>query len=418
MSKLYIKSETQNTIGEERLDRIAEGKSVMAAEYGSGQLGVPRLEAVGVSDERISGNHLSGRKLDVELGDPVLRGGVNMSSIASGFDVEMPGLGMSVREAVENGLYGTGGRFEMDGSSLIENWQSLWDAMRIDLTVRKTAKATVRELIYNVVDRPDADRVENINEFFPHFFEFVENDGTGQAVDLGELRGGQVDTITQQIYAAGLKYDLQKALFDKTLNMQRVNDGIATAESGKKDDIAIKPIVSATYAGGKATAADTTSGATREELLYKTMANARDDLGIRRDPITDRRVPTTNLIVLTDPLWGPRINDVLDGNIPASPGIGRYSALTGYSRVIGYEGERLVGNTKTVTYTDIPANTAYVIAPNRRMLIGVKRNLQLDVNMNPNPLNLDREERAWWFCEGIYNDGINYFIQKVTMPTW
>jgi hypothetical protein len=32
---------------------------------------------------------------------------------------------------------------------------------------------------------------------------------------------------------------------------------------------------------------------------------------------------------------------------------------------------------------------------------------------------LAREEKAWWFCEGMmYAEGLNYFIQKITLPSW
>jgi hypothetical protein len=430
MSKLYIKSQTENTIAEEREQRIASGSTMTAQEYQTKSVGVPRYESVGVSHAGITANGLQGVSMSTNgITDPVLHGNLkNSGQYSSGFDVPMPGLGgKSVRMAIEDGdlndlhgiVTGRGINPAMDGASLIEAWQSLWDAQRIDLTIRKTSKATVREMFYTVADNPNADQTTNINELFPHFFEFVENNGTGQAVDLGELRAGQVDTMQQVIYAAGLTWDLTKELFDRTLNMERINDGIATAEAGKKDDLAIKPITTANYTG-KTTVANTTSGATREELLHKTIQDAMDAIGQRRDPITQRRLSTNGVTILTDPLWAPRIQQVIGGteNIPAAPGIGRYPAIPGIRRIIGYEGERLVGNTKTVTYTDIPANTAYVIVPNRRMLIGVKRNLQLEVNMNPNPLTLAREQRAWWFCEGIYNDGITYFIQKVNMSSW
>lgn len=435
MSKLYIKSQTENTVGEDRERQIADGRPVVMQEYQSKSLGIPRAEAVSVSHTGITPNNLDGASMSSDgIDDPILHGNVkNTGKYSSGFDVPMPGLGnKSVRQSLMDGdlnyLYeiSQGKRRsneqgpQMDGSSLIEAWQSLWDAQRIDLTIRKTAKATIRELIYNVADNPNADLITNINEFFPHFFEFIENNGTGQAVELGELRGGQVDTMQMVIYAAGLKWDLMKELFDRTLNMERINDGVATAEAGKKDDLAIKPITTATYGAGKATSANTTSGATREQLLHMTIRDGLDELGVRRDPITERRISTSNVTILSDPLWAPRIQQVIGGtaDMPATPGSGRYPAISGIRRVIGYEGERMTGNTKSVAYTDIPADTAYIIVPNRRMLIGVKRNLQLEVNMNPNPLTLAREEKSWWFCEGIYNDGITYFIQKVAMSAW
>lgn len=78
-------------------------------------------------------------------------------------------------------------------------------------------------------------------------------------------------------------------MFDKSLDMTALNDAVAVGYNAKLDDLAVAPIFSyASYGNAgtaKHTAAATTSGAGRQELLYDTLENALDGLGARTDPI-------------------------------------------------------------------------------------------------------------------------------------
>jgi hypothetical protein len=326
--------------------------------------------------------------------------------------------GLSIREAMAAGEFmANADGVYMDGNSLLDGWDSLWDARRIDLTVRKIGNPTIRELIYSMLDAPDADAIMKPQELYPHFFEFVENSGTGQSVEMGELMGGATDTMEQKIFAAGLTWDLQKELFDRTLNMSRVNDGIAIAESGKKDEDAVAPIFNYSYSGGQQTAADTT-GATREEKWYNTISDALDAMMIRRDPVTQALLDPNGCSIIASPINAKRIRQSIAGFPGSTTNLKQRPALDDVGRIIGYEGERMVGRSKSVTYTDVPTGKAYMIIPNRYMLIATKRNLQLNVDRNPDVTTLSRQRMAWWYCEALYNYGIGFFIQEITLPAW
>lgn len=258
----------------------------------------------------------------------------------------------------------------------------------------------------------------NLTEFFPHGVIFEENNGQGQSVRQGEMRGGDNATAQQRIYAAALTIDLLTTLFAENYTDLSINDAVAIGENGLKDDLALAPIFAATYTGAAATAADTT-GTTREEKWYKTIQNANEDLGKRRDPVTNRKLGASGLVILANPEDANRVASVVGGKFPAANSNGPFLSLEGQvSRIIGYDPETIVAESETVTYTEVPTGKCYIIKPNRRMAIAKKRDLQLNVNMNPNPATLAQEQKAWWFCEAIYNRGISDFIQEVTLPTW
>jgi hypothetical protein len=52
------------------------------------------------------------------------------------------------------------------------------------------------------------------------------------------------------------------------------------------------------------------------------------------------------------------------------------------------------------------------------MEIAVKRDLVMEMDQTPDVKTLAREERAWWFAEGVWYEGIQYFVQEITLPAW
>lgn len=430
--EVYYKKPDQNTLGAARLKAISEGNRVEALTVQTGGIGHASADAAGVSQLALRGRRgvIEDGTLIDRMPAPVLRGNVGVRALMSGFDAPLPSFGgrsfnQVLRERRANGASSiieeilAGRAASAEGNTLLPEWRSLWDAMRIDLTIRKMARPTVRELIYNVTDTPNATRVMTPTEMYPHGIIFEENNGQGQAVRQGEIMGGEYDSITQKIYAAALTVDLLLTLFGENYTESSVNEAVAIGESGLKDDLALAPIFAHSYVAAAQTAAHVDADATREELLYKTYQDAVDDLGVRRDPITQREIDATGLVLLTSPTDARRAASVLGGGFPASQGIGSYMSMEGaITRIIGYDPETIVANTETKTYTAVPTGKAYLIKPNRRMAIAIKRRLQLNVNMAPNPATLAQEEKAWWFCEAIYNAGISDWIQEVTLPAW
>jgi len=323
---------------------------------------------------------------------------------------------MSVREMLKKDVF-------MSSNSLIPDWQSLWDALGIDISVRKAAMGTVRENFYNIIDMPNSDKVFKSTEFFPYAIVFEENNGEGQPVKQGESRAGQYETIEHYIYAAGFTWTLLAELFDKSIDPEKISDAVMLGYNAKRDDLSISPILNFSYSGVQQTAADTT-GDGRQELLYNTLENAIDDLGERNDPISGRKIDASDLAILASPLDAKHIARVAGGFSPQTSVEGGVSgpknlpAIQQISRVVSYDGETIEGRSKTITYSGVTNGTAYLIKKNRYNNVGIKRNLQLEVDQRPDVKTLSREERSWYFVEGQQTTGIQYFIQEITLPAW
>lgn len=327
------------------------------------------------------------------------------------------GATMSVREAIRKGVLKLPADPQGATNTLLPDWQNLWEATRLDLSIRKEALPTVRDAIYNIVSRPNASRVMNLSEIMPYGVAFEANNGEGQTVPQGETVGGQWDTLTHIIYAAGFTWTLLAELFDESMDMGRLADAVALGYNALRDDLALDPIIQAVYAGAQQTAANALAGANRQELLYLTLEDGIDDLGNRTDPITGRTIDASGLVILANELDARHIARVAQG-LP-STNERAYPALGELSRVIGYNGETIQLRDRVVTYTGATAGTAYLIKPNRYFLASVKRGLTVEVDMQPNVKTLSREERAYWFCEGIHNaEGIANFVQELTLPAW
>lgn len=313
----------------------------------------------------------------------------------------------------------SGGRFGK-GNTLIPDWAELWDAMRLEVTMRKNAMPTVRQFIYNIYNRPDASRTVRLTEMLPYGIVFEKNNGTGQSVAQGDNIGGQSDPFDIDIFAAGFTWDLLAELFDNSIDMTRLMDSVALGENALKDDNAFKPIFAYDYGTKgteKFTKANAMAGAARQELMYNTIIDARDALGKRKDPVTNRRIGVSGSYIIASEYDAMHINDVING-LPSTNQ--KYlPAVSEIAGVIGYDGETIVMRDKTVQYGGCPEGFAFMVKPKTRyMTIVEKAGLTAEIDQTPDVKTLAREEYAWWFAEGQYNGGIQYFVQKIELPAW
>ena len=313
-------------------------------------------------------------------------------------------------------------KFQMSTNTLPGDWTNLWDAIRIDVSIRKAGLPTIRQFIYDVITNPNFTRDINPTEITPHGVVFEENNGHGQAIPQGETTGGGFSTIQILIYAAGFTWDLIGELFDLTITPESIADAVSVGENALKDNIAINPILIFSYSGVQQTAANTLSGANRQELLYLTLEDGLDDLGNRNHPITDRALNVMDVVILAHPFDARHIARVATGLPSTNERV--YGSISEINRVIAYDDEVIRQRSKTTTYTGVTQGTAYMIIPasaaagNDYMKIAVKRDLTIEVDTQPDVTTLTRERRAYWFAEGIWTHGIQYFIQELTLPTW
>ena len=273
--------------------------------------------------------------------------------------------------------------------------------------------------LYN---RPDADKTNKLTEMLPYGIVFDKYNGTGQPVRQGDKGEGQTGTVDIEIYAAGFTWGLLAAMFDKSLDMTALNDAVAVGYNAKQDDLAIAPIFNYGSYGAagtaKHTAAVSTSGLGREELLYKTLANALDGLGARKDPTTNADIDPSGSYLLCSGAVARHASKVING-LPMNSGNAPLGALSEIAGIVAYDGETIIGRDGNTTYAGVGSTYAYLVKPNRYMDIIVKQGLTTEIDMNPDVKTLAQEERAYYFAEGIYNaEGLTNFVQKITLPTW
>jgi hypothetical protein len=326
---------------------------------------------------------------------------------------------MSSYEMLRKGFFDA----KMSGNTLPADWQTLWDALRIDISIRKQAQGTVRGAFYSILNNPGASKTMNVTELFPYATIFVENNGEGQSVNQAETRGGQTEVVEHFIYAAGFTRTLLSELYDVSFDAARLSDSVLIGEQALQDDLSLSPIINFSYAGvsESQTPADTT-GANRQEKLFNTLENAIDHLGRRLDPITDRQIAATDLRILCAPEDSRHIARVVNGL--TTPEVGGQDnpkilpPINEISQIVAYDGEVIKGRVKDVTYTGVTRGKAYLVKPNRYMNISVKRPLTLESDMTPDVSTLAREKRAWYFVEGQQTTGIQYFVQEITLPAY
>lgn len=339
---------------------------------------------------------------------------VSMSGqFRSGFEAPIGADKKSVMQLIADGKFAS--------NSLPELWQNFWDAVRIDLTVKKAQHQTIRQFVYNMYNTPTATRIMKLQELFPYGFKFDENNGEGQAVPLGKKMLGQLDTVEFFIKATGFKYTLLADLFDLTLDMGRMNDGVAEAYALYRDNDAMAPILAYDYSldanGSSQSGAfnDATMG--RQELLYNTIVDAIDDIGERTDPLTGAKIPATNLVLVGNSYDINHLQQIMQG-LP-SVNEKRLPAIPQIDTLVAYDGGEIIYGDEVISFTGVTAGKVYLVKKNRYMNIYTKRGLTLEADAQPDVLTLSKEERAWYYCEAIYNSiGIANFIQEVTLPAW
>ncbi len=309
------------------------------------------------------------------------------------------------------------GAFASTSNTLLPDWQQLWEVMKFDLTARKEAKPTVRQILFNTLDRPDADKTNKAIAYLPWDITFEIVNANGQPIPQGSKYGAITDTFDIEVYSAGFTWTLLAALFDRSLDMTQMNDAVAVGYNSKRDALAFDLLMAYSYGDAgtaKHTAADTT-GADKFEKLYLTLENAIEGLSVRKHPLlTENYIQANDLIFLGSSNSCRHVSKVAMG-FPSVTNNRRYPPLAEISTLVAYDGEGAKG------YSGIGDTFGYLVKRNEFMNIITKRGLTAEIDMQPDVKTLAQEERAWWFAEGIYTGGdygLGSFIQKITLPSW
>jgi len=334
---------------------------------------------------------------------------------SSGFDVPVNGRA-SINERIVKGEFST------SSHTLPANWEDFIDAIVIDLTMKKETQPSVRQFIYNMVDQPNATKIMRLQDMMPYAFQFKTNTGNGDPVPLGEIRGKVKDFVEFYIKATGFTYTLLASLFDMSLDMGRVNDGVNLSYNYQKDSDALLPIISYDYgvAGtAKHTAANAQADASSQLKTYLTYAQAIEDLSARKDSLFLNTIKANDLVLLCSSNDARHFRTIRGGFDSKGIADNKYPAIGEISTIVEYDGDFISFNDgKVLTFQGCTDRTAFLIKRNEFMNIYTKRGLTVEFDNNPSVLTLAQEEKAWYYSEAIYKEGINDYIQKISLPAW
>ena len=416
---MSTKFTSKNSLRDEARDKLDDGKMLSVKPV---MFSTPVLSGVweGMSNvqrfDAIAGMTAS-NTIKSNLASKIRAKGSGSSAFDIGMkwgDFETTGKKETVSQKIASGTF-------MSSNTLPVDWQNLWDAIRFDVTVKKAAMPTIRQLIYNIRTNANFTRTLKPTELGRASIYFEKNNGHGQAVPQGEILGGGFETFDIEIYAAGFTWDLLGELFGMAISPDELTNALIMGENALKDDLAMSPIINFSYAAEALTAASAV-GTGRQELLYNTLVDGRNDMRVREHPATGRKLDTSNLIIVTSAFDAENIMDVAKG-LPSVQDK-TLNSLSWLKNVIAYEGESIELRDRTIEYEGVPEGTAFMLIPASQlpksgyMEIAVKSDLVIETDLQPNVNNLSRIQRAYWFAEGIWYKGIKYFVQKITLSAW
>lgn len=411
IDKAYIRMQTEKRLNKFRLPKHSEMVGMVSPFIGNRPDSDDLFNDM-VRAEKIGSDHIKiSEKIKVYGGAMFVPRVCHTASKAAGKKVEM-----SAYDMLQAGYFTDP---KMSGNTLPTDWANLWDALRVDISIRVAAQPTVRENFFNIINNPAASRTITLNELYQYHFKFVLNNGEGQPVLQGETRAGGYETLTHYLYAAGFTRTLIDELYNNSFDPQKVSDGVAAAYNAKRDDLVISTILNFTFSGvaGSQTPADTTSGASRQELLFNTLENAIDHLGRRSDPISKRYVQANDLSILCASEDSRHIQRVVSG-LPSGAESKILPPISNITSIVAYDDITIPGRSEDDVYTGVTRGTCYLVKKNRYMNVSVKRSLQMESDMRPDVTTLARERQSWYFVEGQQTTGLSYFVQEVTLPTY
>lgn len=286
--------------------------------------------------------------------------------------------------------------------------EALVGAMYIDITRRAQEAGDLTSLLATEANDPNSDQTVNLNYFYKYVGMMGTLEGTNDSVPLIEQKLGTTDTFTQSICVIGWKDTLANMLYNKVHDMAKVNQAAADADVDKRNSLTVGAIVGATFVASQKQAADTTSGATYDVLMYNTFRKAIKKLRGLKDPQTGRKINVPGIAILCNSADTWSIQRVIGGQLQTGGGNGSLTTINAQAlpiaSIIEYDQGITDGFTwgkKTLSFPGVTAGKCYVLVPREYMFVMNKRGLTLETGMG-SALQLSTEERAWYRVCGAY----------------
>ena len=311
----------------------------------------------------------------------------------------------------------------------------------IDLARLADMKADYTNLIYNVINKPDATDPCKIRSLLPYVGMEKIVSGENDTIPLIEEYNATGDTVDLDIKAFGHKTSLRNMIFNPNESLQRVLEAAATILVDSRNNDVIGKFVSVGAASGfkakQSQAADTT-GATFDQKLYLTYKKALKTLAKLVHPLTGQTLGDMGALnggarLICNPVDAWDANRVVNGELMLAGGVAANFSDLPIDRIIPYGGGIMNGmkyGEKTLSLPGITVGKAYMFLPNALsgfVVDKVGQTMQVSPGSALN-LSVDAEERGWYRINGVHhtymlgdaltgaNNGIGCAVE-ITLPT-
>ena len=248
----------------------------------------------------------------------------------------------------------------------------------------------------------------NLREILKYRGAFQQITGSNDSVPLIEQNLANVDTVPVGLYAIGWKDSLRNMLFNPLHTIEKVNQAVVDADTDLRNAATVGMIVGATYVATQKQAADSTSGATFDELMYNTLRKGLKVLKGLKDIQTARPIATPSITLLCNSanLWD--IERVVRGQLDingAAGARGNNRQALPIRDILVYDrgiNDGFTWGKKTMSFPGVTAGKCYLLVPYEYLFAMNKRPLVMETGAG-SVLQLSTQERAWYRAFATYN---------------
>jgi len=251
-------------------------------------------------------------------------------------------------------------------------------------------------------NNPNFSKSVSLDEFLPFGAAFKEDGLNGKSVNLIDQKYGATGSVGMLAYSVGWADTLANQLYNMDVfSLQKVLDAVARGYIAKRNDLSAGEIVGKTFDASQKQAAATTSGATKEELVYETINSAIEKLTNLKDPQTGQIIRADQINCLCYPGDTRRLNRAINGQLNNNKGVTANRTALEVESLIPYYGDTIYAGKEKIEYDGVTKGKCYLYVPGSASWTLVKRGLQQETGRG-SVLNLATDEFAWYFVQTSY----------------
>lgn len=302
-----------------------------------------------------------------------------------------------------------------NAAMLPDDWSTLTDLLRVDITRRRMNEADYTGIVGTEIVNDGFTKSITLDEFLEWGAIFETIYGNNDAIPLLEHKSGATGTVTMDLFAVGEKSSLQELIFSPLYEMEKVMRAVTRGYVALRNDRTVLgemvKYTAATETGytggwdsGQKQAADTTSGATKEELLYNTLISAYKKLINLKDVQTDDLIDTPSVYLAIPKGASFAFNRAINGqlNLGGKGKPSNFEALNWIDAIIPYRGDTIYAGKKKKAYGGVASGYAYMFVPKVYNWTLTKRGLTREVGAG-DMSNMFKEQSVFYGCQTEYS---------------